>query len=164
MKKLNNKGWGFSMFIAFIVVFCIALILIIIGAIRLGISSKDDTPTLPITEVKPSPSNTPNSTTDNVNDDYTEIVKNYEEQIVNAGKLYIKDKSLSIISGDNLTVTLVNLVNNNYVSKLEIAGHTCTGYLIIDNKDGNLDYKSIINCGNGYTSDNYNSELDESFQ
>ena len=37
MIKLNNRGWGLSVLIAFLVVFLIAIILICIGAARLGI-------------------------------------------------------------------------------------------------------------------------------
>lgn len=161
MTKLNNKGWGFSMFIAFIVVFCIAIILIIIGAIKLGISSEKDISKLPVTEVTPSP--TSNGTVNNTNDDYTAIIKNYEEQIVNGGKGYISDNQLTIPENDSLTVTLVTLVNNNYISKLEISGQTCTGYLVINNREKDFSYNTILNCGNGYTSDTYDRNLDEMF-
>ena len=38
MWHLNNKGWGLSVLLAFIVMFVIAIILISIGASNLGIS------------------------------------------------------------------------------------------------------------------------------
>lgn len=37
MFKLNNRGWGLSVLLAFIAVFIIAIILIGIGASRMGI-------------------------------------------------------------------------------------------------------------------------------
>ena len=37
MLKLNNRGWGLSVLIAFLVVFFIAIILISIGASNMGI-------------------------------------------------------------------------------------------------------------------------------
>ena len=37
MFKLNNRGWGLSVLLAFIVVFIIAIILISIGASNIGI-------------------------------------------------------------------------------------------------------------------------------
>lgn len=37
MFKLNNRGWGLSVLLAFIVVFVVAIILISIGASNLGI-------------------------------------------------------------------------------------------------------------------------------
>ena len=37
MLNLNNKGWGLSVLLAFIVMFVVAIILISIGASNLGI-------------------------------------------------------------------------------------------------------------------------------
>ncbi len=37
MFKLNNRGWGLSVLLAFIIVFIIAIILISVGAHNLGI-------------------------------------------------------------------------------------------------------------------------------
>jgi len=37
MFKLNNRGWGLSVLLAFIIVFIIAIILISIGAHNVGI-------------------------------------------------------------------------------------------------------------------------------
>ncbi len=38
MRKLDNKGWGLGVLIAFLVVFFIAIILIAIGASSMGIN------------------------------------------------------------------------------------------------------------------------------
>ena len=37
MKKLNNRGWGLGVLLAFLLVFFIAIILISIGASNLGL-------------------------------------------------------------------------------------------------------------------------------
>ena len=158
MKKINNRGWGFSTFIAFIAVFCIAIILIITGSIRLGISSKDDTSNVPITEVKQTP------VTTNTEEDYFEQVKNYQEQLTDVSKDYMKAKALNVENGDSLTITVGSLVNENYISKLEINGNICTGYItIFNNNNNNYEYKPMVNCGNDYVTEKYDSSLDESF-
>ena len=164
MLKLNNKGWGFSAFIAFIVVFFIAIILIAIGAIRLGISSKDDVSTLPVTEVSPSPTHDPTSSSLNTSDDnYTDVISNYETQLIDGAKSYIRDTNTNVAMDDTFTITLVALVRENYISKLEIKGNTCTGYVTISNSSGTYKYKPVLKCGNGYTTESYDSNLDESF-
>lgn len=164
MLKLNNRGWGFSTFVAFIAVFCIAIILIVIGAIRLGISSKQDVSNLPVTEVKPSPTNSPTENNTNVNtDDYTDIIENYKIQLVDGAKNYVKANSVTITDNDSLTITVVSLVHDNYVSKLEIKGNACTGYVTILNNSGTYEYKPVLSCGNGYLTELYDANLDESF-
>lgn len=37
MLKLNNRGWGLGVLIAFLIIFFIAIVLITIGAANLGI-------------------------------------------------------------------------------------------------------------------------------
>ena len=59
-RKLNNHGWGFSTFIAFIGVFILAIILITIGAVKMGIGSKNSLPLdVPVTTTSPTPTNPP---------------------------------------------------------------------------------------------------------
>ena len=164
MLKLNNRGWGFSTFVAFIAVFCVAIILIVIGAIRLGISSKQDVSNLPVTEVKPSPTNSPTEDNTNVNtDDYTDIIENYKAQLVNGAKNYVEANTVTITANDSLTITVVSLVHDNYVSKLEIKGNICTGYVTILNNSDTYEYKPFLSCGNGYLTEAYDTNLDESF-
>lgn len=164
MLKLNNKGWGFSAFIAFIAVFFIAIILISIGAIRLGISSKQDVSKLPVTEVSPRPTHNPTSSDLSTNiDDYTDVINNYKNQLIDGTKSYIKDTNTSIALADTFTITVVALVRDNYISKLEIKGNTCTGYVTVFNNSGTYEYKSLLSCGNGYVTESYDAALDESF-
>ena len=167
MLKLNNNGWGFSTFIAFIAIFCIAIILIAIGAIRLGISSKKDVSTLPVTEVSPSQTHnsidSDTSITDVNTDNYTDVINNYETQLIDGTKSYIKNTSTTVVENDTFTITLVALVSENYISKLEIKGNTCTGYVTVFNNSGTYEYSSFLSCGNGYVTESYDSNLDESF-
>ena len=160
MLKLDNRGWGFSTFLAFIAVFCVAIILIVIGAIRLGISSKQDVSNLPVTEVKPSPTNSPTEDNTNVN---TDIIENYKAQLVNGAKNYVEANTVTITDNDSLTITVVSLVHDNYVSKLEIKGNACTGYVTILNNSGTYEYKPVLSCGSGYLTESYDTNLDESF-
>ena len=157
MKKLNNNGWGLSTFIAFIVVFCIAIILIIVGTMRLGIANDDDVSKLPVSEVKQ------DSVTNNFVEDYFEQIKNYQEQLTDISKDYIKTNPNAVKKDDTLTITVVSLVKDNYINKLEINGYACTGYITIFNNNGTYKYKPIVNCGNNYVTENYDSNLDETF-
>lgn len=162
MHKLDNRGWGFSTFIAFIAVFIIAIILIIIGAVRLGMTRDKNISDKPITQVSPSPiaTSTPNSTTNN---DYMDLVNNYRTQLIDVTKDYVKNKQVVVADQDKFTVTVVSLVRENYVNKLDISGNSCTGYVVVSNNSGNYEYNSLVNCGSNYITESYDANLDESF-
>ena len=42
MKKLNNNGWGLGAFIGFLLLFCIAIIIVVIQADNIEIGSQND--------------------------------------------------------------------------------------------------------------------------
>lgn len=87
-RKLNNHGWGFSTFIAFIGVFILAIILITIGAVKMGIGSKNSLPLdVPVTTTSPTPTNPPVSS----GDDYQDQIEEYEEQIKEVAAMVVED-------------------------------------------------------------------------
>lgn len=159
MKKLNNHGWGLGMFITFIAVFCIAIILITIGAIKLGISSHEDTSKLPITEVKPEPSDDDKK----IKDDSSILFENYVSQIKDAVKNYIDVNQILINENDSLTITVKTLILDNQISRYQINGNTCSGYAVVSNS-GEYSYNAYVNCGNSFISNGYDQNLDETVE
>ena len=154
MFKLNNNGWGMNTFLVFIAVFCIAILLITVGAIKLGISSDNKTSNLPITD---SDDNNDDKLDSNV---YADQMNNYRIQIENGGKNYIKINNISIKENDSLTLTVKTLIDDNQISKYQINGFICTGYVTIQNGD-KYEYNVYVNCGNNLITDGYNPNLDE---
>lgn len=162
MKKLNNHGWGLSMFITFIAVFLLAIILITVGAIKLGISSHDDTSTLPISEVNPTIDENNNTNKDNnSNEDYSVYYDNYRIQILDAVKNYVSNNNI-IVDNNNFKIITVNtLIKENQINKFQINGYTCSGYVIINNNNENYEYNVLVNCGNGLVTEQYDANYDE---
>lgn len=154
MLKINNHGWGLSTFISFIVVFGIAITLVIVGAIRLGISSDDKLSTLPVTNIN-SPSVSDTSHDDQVND--------YIKQLKDVSLAYVRDNSLVIKDNDSVIITVVHLVKENYISKMQFHGEVCTGYVMIKMEKHKLVYYPFLNCGNGIVTEKYDSNIDEKF-
>ena len=154
MLKVNNHGWGLSTFISFIVIFGITITLVIVGAIRLGITSNDKVSTLPVTDI---------SSTSTVETSYDDQINDYIKQLKDVSSAYVHDNSLVIKDNDSLTITFVHLVKENYISKMEFHGEVCTGYVTIKMNKDKLDYYPFLNCGNGIVSEGYDSNIDEKF-
>ena len=157
LRKLDNRGWGFSTFIAFIGVFILAIILIAIGAVKMGIGSKDSLPLdVPVTIPSPTPTNPPANSEDN----YQEQLSEYEAQIEEVATMVVKDYEDNW-DGQQLVYTVSDFIQANYLNKLEIDGNICSGYVIVSRVDSKLNYLVYLHCGSLYTSDGYQIDLDK---
>lgn len=150
MKELNQKGWGLSVFLAFIVVFFIAIILISIGAEKVGISGGLGTSNLP--------TNTP--TGSNYTEEEIEKAKSYETELQSKTSTYLLEHYKNQIDGEVLVIPASELIDNNYLTKLSIAGNSCSGYSVVQLKNTSLEITSYVQCGSVYTSEGYNSSFD----
>ena len=162
MNKLNNKGWGLSVFIAFIAILCLALLLIVVGAIKLGISSHSKKEVLPVTEVKQKDDiNSDSGINDNKTENNLNVLDNYISQIVLASKNYTGMNENLINFDSGFVLTLKDLIDSNYVGKYQINGNLCSGYVIVSKIENNYDFNPFLNCGSSFISQNYDLNLDE---
>lgn len=157
LRKLDNHGWGFSTFIAFIGVFILAIILISISAVRMGIGSKNSLPIdVPVTTTSPTPSSPSAGSEDN----YQEQLSEYSDQIKEVASMVVEDYEDNW-DGQQLVYTVFDFIQANYLNKLEIDGNICSGYVIVSQVDSKLNYQVYLHCGSLYTTDGYQESLDK---
>lgn len=157
LRKLDNRGWGFSTFVAFIGVFVLAIILIVIGASKMGIGSKNSLPIdVPVTIPSPTPSSPPASSEDN----YQEQLSEYSDQIKEVAAMVVEDYENNW-DGQQLVYTVSDFIQANYLNKLEIDGNICSGYVIVSRVDSKLNYQVYLHCGSLYTTDGYQVDFDK---
>ncbi len=157
LRKLDDRGWGFSTFIAFIGVFILAIILITIGAIKMGIGSKDSLPLdVPVTTPSPTPSSPPASSEDN----HQEQLSEYSDQIKEVAAMVVEDYEDNW-DGQQLVYTVSDFIQANYLNKLEIDGNICSGYVMVSRVDSKLNYQVYLHCGSLYTTDGYQVDFDK---
>lgn len=145
MKKLNQEGWGLSVFLAFIIVFFIAIILIAIGSAKVGIAGGGGEPSQPI--------HTSNGS--NYTESEIEQAKSYEEMVKSATSKYLLEKLQNQIDGEETIVMSSTLNDNHYLNPFSVAGNICNGYSVIRKMDQEFEITPYIECGSVYTTDGY---------
>lgn len=135
MFKLNNRGWGLGMFLAFIGIFFLAIVMIIV------VSRQYD---LGLVE------NVDNSVTPNDKVKYV----NYEKAVKEASAVYSSKILTNIQNGDIFYVDINNLDVSDTIKS------TCDGYSKIVKKDGTILHYAYIKCGN-YSTSGYNYSVVE---
>ena len=157
LRKLDDRGWGFSTFIAFIGVFILAIILITIGAIKMGIGSKDSLPLdVPVTTTSQTPCSPPAISEDN----HQEQLSEYSDQIKEVAAMVVEDYEDNW-DGQQLVYTVSDFIQANYLNKLEIDGNICSGYVMVSRVDSKLNYQVYLHCGSLYTTDGYQVDFDK---
>lgn len=151
MLKLNERGWGLSIFIVFIAVFVIAIILVSIGAERAGIGSSGGITSLP-TE---SPSGNKNYT-----DQEIMSAKNYEAVVQNAASRYFDQIYTNQNPSNKIVVSVSTLLSSGYLDSFSVAGNTCSGYTVISIDGENRLFQPYVHCGNVYTTSGYDYSLE----
>ncbi len=151
MKKLNQNGWGLSVFLAFIVVFLIAIILISIGAERVGITENGNTKT---------PSS--NDSQDSIRYTKEEIsqAEQYEIMLREETSRYLSDINQDFSGVSSKIIPISELIQKNYLQSLMIAGNICTGYSIIQIQEGVPLIQAFVHCGKVYTTEGYDISLE----
>ena len=127
--KLNNKGWGLGTLIAGVGVFAIALLIVVIivnkNLKELGLMN------------------------DNINDkkyDYTILEKKVEDSAIK----YIDKKNIE--EDTTLTITIKKLEQEKYLKEMkELKSKKCSGYVVVTNKNNDLNYDSYLKCNNYIT-------------
>jgi len=145
MKKLNQEGWGLSVFLAFIIIFFIAIILIAIGSAKVGISGENNG----------SIQSTPSSTGSNYTDTEIDQAKFYEEMIKSATSRYLLEKLKNQIGGEEMVLLSSTLSDAHYLDPFTVAGNTCSGYSVVRKTDSGLEIVPYIECGGVYTTEGY---------
>lgn len=127
--KLNNRGWGLSAFIGFVLVFAVFLIIASINAYHVGLADK------------------PGIIFDSNNN--STINYSYIEEKLEAAARSYKNKEYPDYN-ESLIVKTSTLIEKQYVSNIE----NCSGYVII----GETSERAYISCGN-YITSGYDSSV-----
>ncbi len=151
MLKLNERGWGLSIFIVFIVVFVIAIILVSIGAEKAGIGSGNGITSLP-TE-NPGGKN-------NYTDQEITLAKDYEAVVQNAAFRYFEVTYANQNPSNKIVVSVSTLLSSGYLDSFSVAGNTCSGYTVVSIDGENRLYQPYVHCGDVYTTTGYDYSLE----
>lgn len=151
MYKLNQKGWGLSLFIIFLAVFFIAIILISIGAEKMGIGSHPNIPSTPIS--------TPSETRHYTDAEIKQAME-FESTIKEATNKYLLEVYGGQWSEDRKVITVTRLIENRYLESFSVAGNNCHGYVKVESIGGTLSYTPYVSCGDVYTTMGYDYALD----
>lgn len=135
---LNNKGWGMSLFILFIVGFIIFLVIASIISYKMGLNQGNDNLNI----------NTNNSVTSY---DYTTL----ETKLKNAAISYVKQRELNINVGQTIIVTYDELTELNVINNLQDKIGNCTGYVKISYDGSIFIYNPFIKCVGRYQTSGY---------
>lgn len=164
MNKLNNKGWGLGAMIAFLGVFILAILIIVIQSNRLGIAggqvSKPIPTKTPNVTSTPTPSIKPTSKPDATAKpkptyNYAELENLVEKSSVKYQEKYYP----KLVKEDSVYVTVKKLLEEKYLADLiDTDGNFCTGYVKISNME-TIKYKAFIKCGT-YQTEGYLDYLD----
>ena len=150
MIRLNEKGWGLTVFIVFLGVFFIAIVLISIGAYKLGIAPNSNISNLPSSN---------NQSEVHYTESEISAARNYEAIVQQAAARYFSDKYSNQWTEDRNIVTASLLVENRYLETYSVAGSRCYGYVVVQPGEGQLTYKPYVNCGNVYTTVGYDFSI-----
>jgi len=145
MKKLNQEGWGLSVFLAFIIVFFIAIILIAIGSAKVGISGGD--------KGSSQPTSTPSGS--NYTESEISQAKSYEEKVKSATSSYLLEHLQNQIDGKEMILMSSTLNDYNYLEPFSVAGNICDGYSVIRKVDQELEIIPYVECGSVYKTEGY---------
>ncbi len=165
---MNNRGFGLTEMIVFIVVSLVTLVICVI------VYDQNFGKTL---EVYDNSDDTVQIIGDNKNIDYEEENTNKEEQpkteklskvekqykelkdkMISTAKIYVTDNYVG--KTDKIIIKLSKLVNDEYMQELidpNNKDNICTGYVVYD---GNDNYDAYLKCEGNYTSENYNVDFE----
>ena len=135
--KLNNKGWGMSVFIAFIVIFIIFLIISSVISYRMDLNHGNNLYVYINISV--------------TSYDYTSL----EIKLKNAAVSYVKQKDLKINTGETITVTYEELFNMHIINNLKDNVGTCEGYVKLIYNGTSITYSPYIKCVGRYQTNGY---------
>lgn len=135
MKKLDNRGWGLSLFLTFIGVFFVAIILVAHLSTKYGIG-----PT--------------NTDTSSKNNSIIQEYKEYEMLVKEASVKYQEHHYPIIDNGDSFYVNIDKLdIDKDILNK-------CSGYVEFGMNNDIYYYSPYLHCGN-YKTSGYISSLDK---
>lgn len=131
--KLNNEGWGLNNMLWLCAILIIALFISI--SIFNSTFGKNGIVTYM----------TNNNTNTTSNFTYSEI----EEEMVESAIKYLKDNQITFNNDIEYTITLNDLIKNDYMKRVVINDKECSGYVVISKNK-----KAYLKCQN-YITDGY---------
>ena len=174
--KLNNRGWGLSVFLGFTVVILICVIVAGMNAYKLGLTkeSKDHyfdsevpvasptpSPTItPTPDVTVTPTNTPVPTptvTAMPSSISTKVnITDLRQDAIQAAGIYKNMHRKSMTEGEIFTISFKQLMAYGYMKSIE----GCSGYVQVSVVQRNIQYVPYLYCST-YISNGYSEEFDE---
>lgn len=151
MKKLDQRGWGLSVFLAFIVVFFIAIVLISIGAQKVGLDPYSNVSN-PTTSVDPNVKHYTDS-------EISEAV-GFESSVRDSAARYFMEVYGGQWSEDRSILTVSKLIEKSYLQPFSVAGNSCGGYVKVQSSNGELSYIPYIQCGEVYMTEGFDYSLE----
>ena len=157
---MNNKGFGLTEVIIFIVASLITLVICVIVYDRnfgnINTEGIDEATQIIGESVKD------NKKDDEIEEDSkTKENKDYKElldKMTNSAKMYVSNNYTG--KTEQVVIKLSELVNKDYMDQLldpSDAEVICSGYVIYD---GENNYTPYLKCGENYESENYNNEFE----
>ena len=151
MFHLNERGWGLTIFLVFIGVFLIAIVLISIGAARIGLAPSKPTP-------QPTPIPTPSAY--HYTQDEFNMAKQYEKDVWDASLRYFSDNYSGVNEKNAIVITSATLVDGHYLEYRSIAGNSCSGYSVVKKEEDTNQVSTYIQCGGVYTTSGYDASFE----
>lgn len=133
MKKINNKGWGLTVFLVFIFIFFFTILLVAYLANKNGIGPQD--------------------TNNNYNNLNTVNYKEYENIVREKAIIYQEVHYPEISEGDSFYVNIRKLEIDSKIK------NSCTGYVKLGKSLLNYTYEPYLNCGS-YVTNGYDADFD----
>ena len=162
--KLNNNGWGFIEFFAFLVIFIGCLFATFAGLKKFGLVDENNQFVKDFSNVTLFKPSTNEEKEEKEKDKDKKIVSYAElqENMVSATKEYIKEYYDNNLGVDTLNIRVSQLKKNGFLKELkDNSGKNCSGYVSVyvdDNSE--IKYDPYMKC-NEYKTQGYESRKDD---
>lgn len=143
--KLNNKGWGLGIFLAFVCLLVFCIIFSSVSAYKAGLTKNS----VPYFESVVPNSSGDSSTGSTTSSKYSVL----EEKILNAAMNYKRDRYNNISVGQTLVIQISTLVKEKYLEEI----YDCSGYVVIKNNNNDVRYQTYLKCSD-YVTDGFDDK------
>lgn len=126
--KLNNRGWGMQAMMAIVVVLMLALVFV---SMMINTKFKSDVTSSSSQNTK------------------------LENKVITASQKYYQNHQINLKENAQYRVNLKTLMDEGLLEEITYKGISCSGYGLIIDKNGKIDYEGFIKCGTKYKTKGY---------
>lgn len=150
MKKLDQKGWGLQELLVGLSILFFFLFLIV-SLINRNFKQLES--------MMESDANQNRPTVE------TKFYEEIELKMIQATKNYQNDHyGNKLQEGDQITITLKTLTQNDYINEIKDEKGICSGYVTFIKERNKVSYSPYLKCGNHYITKGYLERLDAKFE